>query len=216
MSKNKCELIKDLLPLYADNVCSEESRKAVAEHIADCSECRSDLEKMGRQLAVSAEKDAKVIKAIKKKIRIEKAVIGIVSAVVLIFALYILSLFLSMDSNMDYERYNLSENVWTELDENGDLWLVKNEAAVEAMFAFVTIRDSDGDYIGENGFDKDKKEAYGVTLKHRRILDFAVVSNENDKPERTLLFNINDKTEYKEVFYYDADNDKEYILWERD
>ena len=123
MSKNKCELIKDLLPLYADNVCSEESRKLVAEHITECSECRSDLEKMGRQLAVSAEKDAKVIKAIKKKIRIEKAVIGIVSAVVLIFALYILSLFLSMDSNMDYERYNLSENVWTELDENGDLWL---------------------------------------------------------------------------------------------
>ena len=46
MSKN-CEIIKDLLPLYADDVCSEESRKLVAEHIAKCSECRAELEKMG-------------------------------------------------------------------------------------------------------------------------------------------------------------------------
>ena len=36
MNKQSCELIKDLLPLYADDVCSSESRAAVAEHIAEC------------------------------------------------------------------------------------------------------------------------------------------------------------------------------------
>jgi hypothetical protein len=33
-------MIKDLLPLYIDEVCGEESRTAVAEHLAECETCR--------------------------------------------------------------------------------------------------------------------------------------------------------------------------------
>ena len=36
----KCEIIRDLIPLYLDKVCSEDSRKLVEEHLAECSECR--------------------------------------------------------------------------------------------------------------------------------------------------------------------------------
>ena len=36
----KCEIIKDLIPLYLDNVCSEDSRKLVEDHLSECSECR--------------------------------------------------------------------------------------------------------------------------------------------------------------------------------
>ena len=32
---NKCDIIKDLLPLYADDVCSDESKKAVDEHLKE-------------------------------------------------------------------------------------------------------------------------------------------------------------------------------------
>ena len=31
--KYPCDLIRDLLPLYQDGVCSEESRAAVEEHL---------------------------------------------------------------------------------------------------------------------------------------------------------------------------------------
>jgi len=31
-----CEIIKDLLPLYHDNVCSEDSRKLIEEHLLTC------------------------------------------------------------------------------------------------------------------------------------------------------------------------------------
>ena len=40
---NKCNVIKDLLPLYADKVCSEDSKKMVEEHIVTCEECRHQL-----------------------------------------------------------------------------------------------------------------------------------------------------------------------------
>ncbi|MBQ6702493.1 MAG: zf-HC2 domain-containing protein [Clostridia bacterium] len=34
-----CNIIKDLLPLYVDECCSEESAKLVAEHLAICQSC---------------------------------------------------------------------------------------------------------------------------------------------------------------------------------
>ena len=41
-----CEVIRDLLPLCADGVASQESRAAVEEHIQTCDECRALYESM--------------------------------------------------------------------------------------------------------------------------------------------------------------------------
>ena len=38
-----CDIVRDLLPLYADGLCSEESRKAVEEHLKSCEACRKLL-----------------------------------------------------------------------------------------------------------------------------------------------------------------------------
>ena len=38
--KYDCDIIRDLLPLYADKACSEKSRMAVEEHLAECPDCR--------------------------------------------------------------------------------------------------------------------------------------------------------------------------------
>ncbi len=41
--KISCEVIRDLLPLYHDDVCSAESRRLVDEHLTDCPACREEL-----------------------------------------------------------------------------------------------------------------------------------------------------------------------------
>ncbi|MCL1829370.1 MAG: zf-HC2 domain-containing protein [Oscillospiraceae bacterium] len=41
--KMPCEIIKDLLPLYFDGVCSNDSKAAIDEHLADCDNCRAEL-----------------------------------------------------------------------------------------------------------------------------------------------------------------------------
>ena len=48
-NKNKypCGLVRDLIPLYRDNVCGEDSRKIVEEHITECAECADILEQLG-------------------------------------------------------------------------------------------------------------------------------------------------------------------------
>ena len=42
--KLNCKVIEDLLPLYLDEVCSEESRKLVEEHLSECEVCRKLVE----------------------------------------------------------------------------------------------------------------------------------------------------------------------------
>lgn len=41
-----CKIVQDLLPLYHDGVCSEESRKLVETHLTDCEACRRMLAEM--------------------------------------------------------------------------------------------------------------------------------------------------------------------------
>ena len=42
----QCEVIRDLLPLYADDVCSETSRELIEEHLEECPECSAVLKKL--------------------------------------------------------------------------------------------------------------------------------------------------------------------------
>ena len=46
MSKRECDIIKDLLPSYVDEICSEASKEWVEEHLAECEECRASAELM--------------------------------------------------------------------------------------------------------------------------------------------------------------------------
>ena len=41
-----CNVIKDLLPLYVDECCSEESARLVAEHLDTCESCRKIYDQM--------------------------------------------------------------------------------------------------------------------------------------------------------------------------
>ena len=50
-----CAVIRDLLPLYCDQVCSPESRQAVEEHLAGCPQCRACYEKMAAPAEGGAE-----------------------------------------------------------------------------------------------------------------------------------------------------------------
>ena len=44
--KTDCEVIRDLLPLYADQICSEPSRKMVEEHLPTCPACSEVLQRL--------------------------------------------------------------------------------------------------------------------------------------------------------------------------
>lgn len=55
MSCVSCKIIKDLLPLYYDNICSSQSRKMVEEHLAGCSHCQQELNRIKEEIPGSPE-----------------------------------------------------------------------------------------------------------------------------------------------------------------
>ena len=50
MNRFECELIADLLPLYMDQKCGDETKKFVEEHIKTCDECREMYDAMAREI----------------------------------------------------------------------------------------------------------------------------------------------------------------------
>lgn len=100
--RNICSIVNDLLPLYADDACTDESKKMVEEHIAECAECRRTLQAMQEPVSVSEAKkladefsDFKFIKSIGKASR--KTRIRTLIAVILVIA--ILSPFVYLTAN---------------------------------------------------------------------------------------------------------------------
>lgn len=216
--KYTCDMIKDLLPLYADEVCSDESRKAVAEHINSCPNCKDMLQKMNRQVAVNVNNDIGTLKRIKRRLCIEKAVIALVSAIVLIGAGWTACfMMLNTDQTMDYEKYDLAENVYAEEDADGNVWLVKRGPAIEAWLIYPNVRDENGNYMSiDDGFDRNRANGYTVTLKERKINDLFTITVDRDSKlcqERTMI--IEADSDFDQLYYYDDRTDTEYLLWER-
>ena len=52
MTKIQCAVIRDLLPLYYDGICSDETKNLVEEHIASCDECKTELESLNATIEI--------------------------------------------------------------------------------------------------------------------------------------------------------------------
>ena len=63
MEKITCNVVRDLLPLYVDDVLSDDSRKLVEEHMRTCNKCRSYYDEMTDDTVPVAAKKAKDDKA---------------------------------------------------------------------------------------------------------------------------------------------------------
>jgi len=89
-----CDIIKDLLPLYCDGVCSGETVRAVEEHLAACPACRALLEEMRREPAapetvqVQARQEVEVLRGVKRKfsLRRRRSVLAVVLAALMALA----------------------------------------------------------------------------------------------------------------------------------
>ena len=87
MTESSCDVIRDLLPLYADGSASENTKAAVRRHLLGCAECRKFYSHQNRELhsGRAGEGGGKyhyldVVKKIRRKTVIEYSVAGILLA----------------------------------------------------------------------------------------------------------------------------------------
>lgn len=110
--KNDCNIIRDILPLYIENMVSEETKGFVEEHLTLCADCRSEAEKMKKPAEFVADTDIAPLKNLKKKLLIKK-VQTILFTTVLVFSI-VLSVvsFLTAPQYFPYsdDLFSITEN----------------------------------------------------------------------------------------------------------
>ena len=93
--KLNCSIVDDLLPLYLENDCSEESKVALEEHLKECLACRKKLARMKETniipQAVTAESEIQLTNYV-KKVKRHRIRIGIVAILISVLSACILSL----------------------------------------------------------------------------------------------------------------------------
>lgn len=119
--KTPCGVIRDLLPLYAENLTGEESAALVREHLAECEECSRYLKKLQKPVEDTAavpSSNLNALKLVRKGIRKRKATAVWFSG--LLVFLIMLTVF-SHTVRPDYISYDNSGITVTQ-SENGDVY----------------------------------------------------------------------------------------------
>ena len=90
--KIPCSVVRDLLPLYAEDMIEEETRTLVDEHLEDCSDCSQKLEEIKAAAAVPAENTAvdtaKPLLALKKTINKRRRITAAIAALCVFILLF--------------------------------------------------------------------------------------------------------------------------------
>lgn len=90
--KKECSIIRDILPLYTENMVSDETREFIEEHLSVCNECKKEMEKM-RIIDNLPPSNTVPLKNIRKKLLYKKIqIVLLTTALVLIIAISVFAL----------------------------------------------------------------------------------------------------------------------------
>jgi hypothetical protein len=109
--KYSCDVIRDLLPLYHDDVCSKQSRDIVEEHLKECESCNQTLKVLKKEISVtntSREDAARAWKTMVRNLWFRR-----IAAIAVLAALIVAAAFVGKEIYVwDQER-----TIWLEADD---------------------------------------------------------------------------------------------------
>ena len=83
--KTKCSIIEDMIPLYKEGLCSDDTAEMVKEHIAECANCCKLCEDIREEKAENSEipDESKVFHKVSKKMKRSKLKIAVLSIILI-------------------------------------------------------------------------------------------------------------------------------------
>ncbi|MCH5254208.1 MAG: zf-HC2 domain-containing protein [Lachnospiraceae bacterium] len=109
MKQVHCNVIKDLLPSYLENICSEETSILVKEHLQECDSCKKIMTLMSETDFTSEKTEMQTIDYMKKVNR------HFMRKDLLLFGLLVLFLMIGMAATINNIHQNTSISPWTYL-----------------------------------------------------------------------------------------------------
>lgn len=198
MKKISCNIIRDILPLYLDDVVSDETKQMVEEHLQSCASCREEAASMKKDVILPASKsqrfeEARVIKRIKNKILRKKVIISVVTAAaVLAAAAGAYALMTLPKSVIPYEESGISVSKVI-LGDSGDEYLYCNMETPEAVGSVchdpVTVQTEEG--------EKNVVILYAYSTPWSRYVE----PHLGDSKEGIILESLGSADEIDEVYY---------------
>ena len=142
--KNECGIIRDLLPLYAENIASDDTVEFVEEHLKTCEACREEYGRIKEHKTVQADTDVAPLIKLRKKMRAKK-IQTVAVTVILVIALLVSTLaVLTAPEYIAYSDNQVTVSV-------NEIEMVENANSEVVEIAYGEIVDGyDLDYVYDN------------------------------------------------------------------
>ncbi|MHB8132241.1 MAG: zf-HC2 domain-containing protein [Mobilitalea sp.] len=203
--KKNCSIVRDLLPLYIDDVSSEESREFINEHLKECDDCKLELE-LSKQKEIDIKIDnvnnlddkSRILDLSKKfkKFKFRSIISGIVIALSTMLLVYIAYLGL-------FHTYFLSANI-----ENIE---ISNKSDLGNGNIFYCVNYQKGNF-----YEDVKTEIVSGGKLYTNLLQ-PIIKRVNTSNNGCRIFQ---KSEYEAVFdqpitgYYLGTQENSTLIWE--
>lgn len=199
--KITCDIIKDLLPLYAEDMVSQDSKKLVDDHLCGCDGCAKELAELKKAPRVPLEVEATSLKRVGDTIR-RRRILAVMAAVFLLATLV-----LSVELFLDAKVYLTAEQavIGCRNTDSGDILIQYSD--------LVTGTGS----VGEG--NPDSEEATGnwgvITSTRMGKLLFSRKDGEPFTKTYGAAFQMNAVADTQNIWYCDPHTGKgEMLLWD--
>lgn len=128
--KISCNVIRDILPLYAENMVSEDTKNLVDEHICDCEPCKQELARIQKKSEMTLCTGDDALRKVKKMIRVRR--IRAVALAILIMLSAFVTVFILSRSSFYINEEDAIEKVY--VNEEGSLVVKFKEGIYDFNF----------------------------------------------------------------------------------
>lgn len=191
MTKINCAIIQDILPLYVDEVVSDETRELIEEHLKHCKICNQEVRTMTQELTLPIEKEAPLIQSFKKKWRNKKLIVASLS--ILLTAFVMLGghyMIFHYDNFLPYSK----SLIQIEEQDNGNLV---------------------SHYYGKSYYSTNQTEPVTVNIdgNEKRAIFFYYTKTISDNPTRNLFMKNAPRQEQEFLLHLSPINDVDLIYY---
>lgn len=188
-----CNVIKDVLPLYLENMLSDDSTEMVEKHLEHCQECKNYLEELKTFHQVPVDTNISPLLKIKSSIRKKNILTAILAMMIAIMLMVITIAFLTAPKYIPYSERSVTLNE----AENGWI-LVKFENTV-------------------SGYDIDKYPTEDNSGYVYHITTWNNTWNKMIKKSKVNYTVLNPNGEnVVSVYYYQADGSEDILMYGKD
>ncbi len=196
MKKISCNIVRDVLPLYLDNVVSDDTKEMVEEHLKICESCRKEADLLQQDVVVPTIKsiqlsEAKMLKSLKARINRKKITISLVSVILAVTA--VVSLGFALAFSKSYIPY--SNTQFEIVDMNGKIYACYHGNCFGGSVSHDPISvEVDG-----------KQKNFVIFYTYRTPLDSITSYFENRPSNNEQLIHLGNADEIDAIYYGEFD-----------